>query len=242
VSPPVTLFNVSKRYGRHAALRGVTLTFNAPEIVGLVGPNGAGKTSLLRIIAGLLQPSDGEVTRGRPGGPGNPGNPANNLPYCIRYFAGECSLPPDVSAGAWSRLWTGRTRQDLARRAIGTLSRGMRQQLGLEATLSIASPSAVSAVPSLVLLDEPWEGLDPDTARWLSAQLVETRGRGTTVLVSSHRIHDLAEVCDRCVFLARGLVAEEVRMSTSMAVGIDRSALLFEAFDRVRSAEREGPR
>jgi len=115
----------------------------------------------------------------------------------------------------------------------------MRQQLGLETTLARHPEHRVW---SLVLLDEPWEGLDPDAARWLSTELVELRGRGATVMVSSHRIHDLAGVCDRCVFLRRGLVAEEVRMSKSMAAGLDRSAMLFEAFDRLSRSERGSER
>jgi len=216
------IVDVSKRYGRHWALHGVSLTLDAGQIVGLVGSNGAGKTSLLRIIAGLLQPTKGHVRREMSG------------TDSIRYFAGERALPPHVSADAWSRLWTGRERRDLGRRRIATLSRGMRQQLGLETTLSLPGNGHLS----LILLDEPWEGLDPDAARWLSAELIERRAQGSAVMVSSHRIHDLAQVCDRCVFLTRGLVAEETTMSMSMAAGVDRSALLFEAFDRVRSVER----
>jgi len=227
VSAACTLRNISKKYGRHWALQGISLTLDPSEIVGLVGPNGAGKTSLLRIMAGLLRPTTGEVQR-RSTGPGS-----------VRYFAGERALPPHVSANAWLRLWIGRGRQDLGRRQIATLSRGMRQQLGLETTLS--KPRGEHAV-SLVLLDEPWEGLDPDATRWLSTQLNEMRTQGAAVMVSSHRIHDLAEVCDRCVFLRHGLVAEEVRMSKSMAAGVDRSALLFHAFDRVRDAGRGAER
>ena len=227
MSAACTLTNVSRKYGRHWALHSISLTVDHSEIIGLVGPNGAGKTSLLRIMAGLLRPTTGDVRR-QTSGPGS-----------VRYFAGERALPPHVSANAWRRLWIGRARQDLGRRHIATLSRGMRQQLGLETTLS--KPSAQPAW-SLVLLDEPWEGLDPDATRWLSTQLIEMRARGAAVMVSSHRIHDLAEVCDRCVFLKHGLVAEEVRMSKSMAAGVDRSALLFEAFDRVRGSEREGVR
>jgi len=214
--------NIAKRYGRHWALRGVSLTLDAPAIIGLVGPNGAGKTSLLRIIAGLVQPTTGDVRR------------AGSATGSIRYFAGERALPPHVSADTWSRLWTGRARRDFGRRHIGALSRGMRQQLGLETTLSTSGDRHAT---SLVLLDEPWEGLDPDAARWLSAALLEQRRQGAAVMVSSHRIHDLAEVCDRCVFLAQGQVADEVTMSRSMAAGVDRSALLFEAFDRVRVIE-----
>lgn len=227
MSAACTLVNVSKKYGRHRALHGVSLTLDPSEIIGLVGPNGAGKTSLLRIMAGLLQPTTGDVRR------------RSLEPGSVRYFAGERALPPNVSANAWLRLWIGRRRQDLGRRPIATLSRGMRQQLGLETAL--AKPTAQRAV-SLVLLDEPWEGLDPDASRWLSAHLIEMRAEGAAVMVSSHRIHDLAEVCDRCVFLSHGLVADEVRMSTSMAVGVDRSALLFEAFDRVRGAARGAER
>ena len=86
----------------------------------------------------------------------------------------------------------------------------------------------------VVLLDEPWEGLDPDATRWLSNRLVERRNAGAAVLVSSHRIHDLADVCDRCVFLNEGRLADEVVLCPSVGVGIDRSALLLEAFDRMQ--------
>ena len=216
-----SLVNVSRRYGRHWALNGINLTLDTSEIIGLVGPNGAGKTSLLRILAGLLQPTTGAVTRQRAG------------IGTVRYFAGERALPPDVSANTWLRLWTGRRHSDLARRQIAKLSRGMRQRLGLETTL----PMSPDEHASMVLLDEPWEGLDPDATRWLSSQLIEVRAQGAAVMVSSHRIHDLADVCDRCVFLRRGLVVEEVRMSQSMAAGVDRAAMLFEAFDRVTGGE-----
>jgi ABC-2 type transport system ATP-binding protein len=223
MSAACSLVNVSRRYGGHWALNGINLTLDASEIIGLVGPNGAGKTSLLRIMAGLLRPTAGDVRRHNAG------------PGSVRYFAGERALPPQVSANAWLRLWACRRRDDLRRRQIARLSRGMRQQLGLETTLSKAPDRRAW---SLVLLDEPWEGLDPDATRWLSSQLIEARALGAAVMVSSHRIHDLADVCDRCVFLRRGLVVEEVRMSQSMAAGVDRSAMLFEAFDRLTGAER----
>jgi ABC-type multidrug transport system ATPase subunit len=226
VSAVCSLVNVSRRYGRQWALNGINLTLDASEIIGLVGPNGAGKTSLLRIMAGLLRPTIGDVRR------------QSSEPGSVRYFAGERVLPPRVSANTWLRLWTGRRRVDLRRRRIAALSRGMRQQLGLEVTLS-QSPNPGS---SLVLLDEPWEGLDPDATRWLSSQLIEARRQGASVLVSSHRIHDLADVCDRCLFLRRGRVVEEVRMSHSMAAGVDRSAMLFEAFDRLSGAEQGAER
>jgi ABC-2 type transport system ATP-binding protein len=218
VSAACSLVNVSRKYGRHWALNSINLTLDASDIIGLVGPNGAGKTSLLRIMAGLLKQTTGDV-RWQSSEPGS-----------VRYFAGERALPPHVPANTWLRLWAGHGREDLGRRRIAALSRGMRQQLGLEATLSTPSEQRRS---SLVLLDEPWEGLDPDATRWLSTRLIEIRALGTAVMVSSHRIHDLAGVCDRCLFLRRGLVVEDVRMAQSLAAGVDRSAMLFEAFDRV---------
>ena len=210
------LVAITKRYGRRLALQSVTLTLKAGEILGLVGPNGAGKTTILRIVAGLVHPTTGQIQRSalRPGS--------------VRYFAGERSLPPDVSARRWWRLWARRAPHEFGRRRMAVLSRGMRQRLGLETTLWGDAPSA------LILLDEPWEGLDPDAARWLSHRLVEKRNIEAAVLVSSHRIHDLADVCDRCVFLNNGRLVDEVILCPPVGVGVDRSALLFEAFDRMR--------
>ena len=84
------------------------------------------------------------------------------------------------------------------------------------------------------LWDEPWEGLDPDAAAWVSARLVDMRAFGSAVLVSSHRIHELAALCDRCVFLHAGRVAREVDVRSSTAA--NRSTLLFDAFEHSKSA------
>jgi ABC-2 type transport system ATP-binding protein len=100
----------------------------------------------------------------------------------------------------------------------------MRQRLGLETAL--ARPKSAA----LVLLDEPWEGLDPDAAAWLSNQLIEVRAAGTAAIVSSHRIHDLAAICDRCVFMNLGRIVQQVEFDASSRT--DRSAVLFEAFER----------
>lgn len=211
--PLVRLTNVSKRYGRETAVNGVTLSINPGEIVGLVGPNGAGKTTMLRMIAGLLRPTDGEVRLA-----------ADIARETIRYFGGEHTLPANVSARRWLRLWNVGDAASATPRRLGVLSRGTRQRVGLQAMVSYDNIK-------LLLLDEPWESLDPDACRWLSDTLLQKRSAGAGVIVSSHRIHDLADVCDQCVFLVSGRLAPEVVAFTGGAP-VDRSAVLFGAFDR----------
>ena len=201
--------DVSRRFGRRRALSNVTLGVDAGEILGLIGPNGAGKTTLLRILARLLRPSSGSI----------------ETPERVRYFAGEHSMPPTVYEGRWRRLWGLSPAHGTARK-LGTLSRGTRQRVGLESMLADRSAK-------LILLDEPWEGLDPDASRWLSAELRQRRAGGAGVVVSSHRIHDLADVCDRCVFLVGGELSSEAVTAGQLSETANRSSLLFAAFDRV---------
>jgi ABC-2 type transport system ATP-binding protein len=212
-----TLVEVSKKYRSHWALRRATLRAVSGEIVGLVGPNGAGKTTLLRIAARLMQPWGGTVDT--PSGPFG----------TIRYFAGERTLPPDVRVVGWRRLWQLPNDRQSGWKRMAALSRGMRQRLGLETVLSRPESAA------LVLLDEPWEGLDPDASAWLSAQLESVRATGASTIVSSHRIHDLAPVCDRCVFMNRGRITCEVDVSRTLPAA--RAALLFDAFEQSKKVK-----
>jgi len=135
-------------------------------------------------------------------------------------------MPPDVSARSWLALW-GRRGWRPDRRPIRVLSRGTRQRLGLEAALGGQSAR-------LILLDEPWEGLDPDASRWLSETLVAWRARGAAVVVSSHRIHDLAAVCDRSVFLVGGRLSCTSVVCTEDSPPSERADRLLQAFDRAR--------
>jgi len=210
----ISLGDVSKYYGRTAALASVSLTIDAGEIVGVIGPNGAGKTTLLRVCAGLLRPTAGRVDRSGP-------------PELTRYFGGERTLPPQVSARRWYALFDPAGASSVTRRRFSVLSRGTRQRLGLAGTLSAANMA-------LVLLDEPWEGLDPDASRWLSDELIHKRGAGVAVVVSSHRIHDLATVCDRCVYLVNGGLADEHVECGNGLPHETQVARLLDAFDRAR--------
>src|SRR6266853_6125372 len=118
------LVRVSKYYGRRSALIDVTLNVAAAEVVGLVGPNGAGKTTLLRILAGLVRPSSGTIE-------------SSGIPR-VAYFGGEHTLPGDVSARRWCSFRRSSDASQVTRRRFGVLSRGTRQRIGLDATLSAA--------------------------------------------------------------------------------------------------------
>ena len=172
---------VTKRFGPLQVLTHVWLQVRAGEAVGLVGSNGAGKTTMLRIAAGLVLPDRGSVRWAEPA-------PA------IRYFGGEMTLPPGVPARRWASLFGVGSSDG---RRIGTLSRGSRQLFGLRVVLA-------GADADLIILDEPWEGLDPPGSAWLTEVLGRWRDAGAALLISSHRLHDLDSVCTRFVLLEGG--------------------------------------
>jgi ABC-2 type transport system ATP-binding protein len=176
---------VTKAFGRHQVLNQAWLQVRAGEAVGLIGANGAGKTTLLRIAAGLVRPDAGSV-RWAP--------MTNDEQSRIRYFGGEMTLPPSVPAWRWASLF-GVASGD--RRRIGQLSRGNRQLLGLRVLLS-------GNYADLLVLDEPWEGLDPDGSAWLTDTVRRWRSVGAAILISSHRLYDLDSVCTRFLLLEGG--------------------------------------
>jgi ABC-2 type transport system ATP-binding protein len=176
---------VSKAFGRHTVLNQAWLQVRSSEAVGLLGANGAGKTTLLRIAAGLMRADGGSVRW-------LPSEPFSTPSVC--YFGGESTLPPNVSARRWASLFSVVAAE---RRPIGRLSRGNRQALGLR--VHLATPPA-----DIVLLDEPWEGLDPPGAAWLTDTLRRWQRSGSAILISSHRLYDLDSVCTRFVMLEDG--------------------------------------
>jgi ABC-type multidrug transport system ATPase subunit len=212
--------NLSVQQRRRLAFRGVSFELRAGQALGVAGANGAGKSALLRALVGGLMPNDGEIRiSGRV-----PRDALVRTPTA--YFAGEATLPGFARASAWGSLGTGEAVTSDTRR-IRTLPRGTRQLLGLRTELG-RHPL------SLVILDEPWEGLDPDAARWLNATLEAKRDRGAAVIVSSRRPEDLAGICDKYLFLTSYapflLSAHEVE-----PVGAVTAARLCEVFDAIRT-------
>ncbi len=204
--------SLSKFFGPHTALAGVTLSIGAGEFVTLVGPNGAGKTTLLRILATLLRPTsgtlriagldparDGTEVRRRIGFLSHRTLLYDDLTaeQNLRFYARMYGLP-DASARIdelLEQVGLADRRHDLVR----TFSRGMQQRL--------AVARAVLHRPSILLLDEPYTGLDPQATDALSALLGELTGEGCTILLTTHDLERGLAVGNRVVVLSRGRVA-----------------------------------
>jgi heme exporter protein A len=200
---------VTRNFGRRRALNRVTLTCRAGEIVALLGPNGAGKSTLLSIAATLLSPSSGTVRYGtqtvRDGGA--------RLRGRIGFLAHDLFVYPELSAAEnltfFARLHGLRecgSAVDAALRQaalhdrrddpVATFSRGMRQRLAIERALLHA--------PRLVLLDEPFTGLDDAAVEAVLRRLSTLRESGCIVLMTTHDLEMAARVADRAVVLSGG--------------------------------------
>ncbi|MBI4264917.1 MAG: ATP-binding cassette domain-containing protein [Acidobacteria bacterium] len=219
MTPVLMARDLAARYGRREVFHGLSLQVAGSRSLGVLGPNGAGKTTLLRVLAGLRTPSQGEVRiRGL-----EPRDAVGRTP--VAYFAGETTLPGAVRASAWSALATTDPITP-EHRPIRTLSRGARQVLGLRTVLG-RHPLA------LILLDEPWEGLDPDAARWLSTTIEAKRDKGAAIILASHYFQDLAGVCDAYLFLV-GSPPTLLQAHEISPVGPVTAALLIDVYDKLR--------
>jgi ABC-type multidrug transport system ATPase subunit len=219
VSPVlVSVRQATVHYGRREVFRDVSFDLGSSQSLAVLGANGAGKTTLLRMLVGCVTPTRGEIRiDGRP--------PRDALRRTgVAYFAGAATLPATVRAAAWGRLGNG-DEVTPDRRRIRVLSHGAKQLLGLRTVLS-RQPL------QLAVLDEPWEGLDVEGARWLSATLEAKRDRGAAIVVSSHRLHDLASVCDAYLFLMPQVVL--LKAHEISRAGPVTPALLADVFERVR--------
>jgi heme exporter protein A len=209
----LTLSDVSRNFGRRRALARVSFACDAGEIVGLLGPNGAGKSTLLGILATLVAPSSGEVRYGertaREAGAalrGRIGLLAHDLHLYPELTAGE-NLEffgrlygvPDARArvaGWLERAGLGERRDD----AVSGFSRGMRQRLALE--------RALLHDPRLVLLDEPFTGLDDAATFTLVERLRGLKAQGCIVLVATHDLETVEGLLDRVAVLREGRLVE----------------------------------
>jgi heme exporter protein A len=209
----LTLSEVSRHFGRRRALVRVSFTCEAGEILGLVGPNGAGKSTLLAIVSTLLAPTSGEVRYGehtaRQAGPalrGRIGLLAHDLHLYpeltarenLEFFARLYGLPDAASRVAAALVRAGLTER--AEEVISGFSRGMRQRLALE--------RALLHEPRLVLLDEPFTGLDDQATAQLVERLAELKRQGAIVVLATHDLETVERLLDQVAVLRDGRLVD----------------------------------
>ena len=216
-------------------LHGVDLDVQPGEVVGLIGPNGAGKTTLMSCIIGFLRPDGGEVSidgrasddiavRRRTGFVPERMNfdrRASGRAF-LRYMAKLAEVP---RAELDTRVDAMLERLGLAgaqKRLLSQYSRGMLQRIGMA--------QALIREPEFLFLDEPTSGLDPHGVFLVRELIAEQKARGAAVLLNSHQLAEVEKVCDRVVFLHKGVIAraETLRDATRIDIAV---TLLAGSFD-----------
>ena len=209
---PVEVRGLSKRYGDVVAVGGIDLTVEPGDIYGCLGPNGAGKTTTLRMVLGLIRRDAGMVRlfgRDPAHGPSSLDGVAGFVesPTFYPYLTGRENLELlGALDGGVERPWVEECLDrvellDRARDRVGGYSLGMRQRLGIAASLMRR--------PSLLVLDEPANGLDPAGIRDMRRLIGDLPAQGVTVLYSSHLLAEVEDVCNRVAILNDGRVAFE---------------------------------
>jgi len=211
--PPVAARGLVKRYGEIVAVDNVDLTVEPGDIFGYLGPNGAGKTTSLRMLLGLIRPTSGSV---RLFGRDPLFDGARALdgvagfvegPRFYPYLSGRRNLQllADLDGGAArGRIEEVLELVELRDRAgdrVGGYSHGMRQRLGIAASLLRR--------PRLLLLDEPATGLDPAGMRDMRELVRQLAGEGITILLSSHLLAEVEELCNRVAIIRKGRIVYE---------------------------------
>jgi ABC-type multidrug transport system ATPase subunit len=209
-APLVEVSGLTKRYGDTLAVDGVDLTVLPGEVYGFLGPNGAGKTTTLRILTGLISPTSGTV-RVLGGAPGQAQVLARTgsmieSPAFYPYLSGLDNLRvlaeyADVPRPRIDEVLALVDLADRARDRFSTYSLGMKQRLGVAA--------ALLKDPELVILDEPTNGLDPAGMRDMRRLIRELGADGRTVLLSSHLLGEVQQICDRVGIISEGRMVAE---------------------------------
>jgi ABC-2 type transport system ATP-binding protein len=205
----ITVESLSKKYGGRTVVDDITFTARAGRVTGFLGPNGAGKSTSMRMMVGLTQPDSGSATisgrrfRDLP----NPGREVGVMLDASAQHAGRSGreiltlaqqiigIPARRVAETLDMVGLSETNAD---RRVGSYSLGMRQRLGIAVAL-IGSPS-------VLILDEPANGLDPAGIRWMRDLLRVFADRGGTVLLSSHLLHEVEVIADDIVMIRNGRI------------------------------------
>jgi ABC-2 type transport system ATP-binding protein len=205
----IVLENVTKRYGQFTALDGVGLTARPGQVTGFLGPNGAGKTTSMRIMVGLTPADSGSATIGghRYADIPNPSRHVGVLLDASAQHAGRTGREVLRLSAETMGIRRERVEEMLelvglsgteAKRRVRNYSLGMRQRLGIA--------NALLGEPSVLILDEPVNGLDPAGIHWMRGVLRHFAAQGGTVLLSSHLLHEVEMIADEIVLIGRGKI------------------------------------
>jgi ABC-2 type transport system ATP-binding protein len=219
----IVVSGLRKRFGPTTALDGMTFTVQPGQVTGFVGPNGAGKSTTMRVILGLDAADAGHALIG--------GQPYRNLrrPLCqVGSLLDAAALQPSRTARN-HLLWLAHSQgltarrvdavieqaglQGAARRRAGGFSLGMRQRLGIAA--------ALLGDPATVMLDEPFNGMDPEGIVWMRGFLRSLAAEGRAILVSSHLMGELQDTADHLLVAGRGKLIADTSVAQLLATASD---------------------
>ncbi len=247
--------NLTKRYGGYTAVSNLTFSCEPGEIVGFLGPNGAGKTTTMRILTGYMPPTEGDAYIAGY----HTVNESLQARQQLGYLPETVPLYPEMTVerylhfmgqvrrleNVWDRVDDVLEAVDLLDRAesfIGNLSKGMRQRVGIA--------QALLHDPDVLILDEPTIGLDP-------AQIVEIRqiiadvGRQRTVLLSTHILAEVEQICSRVIMIMNGRIYADLPMSQikqggnqlslQLAQPIEQTSNILQTIEGVMAVSSSGP-
>ena len=224
----IEVSGLRKRFGPALALDGMTFTVNPGQVTGFVGPNGAGKSTTMRVILGLDAPDDGTALVD--------GRPYHQLKHPLRHV-GELLDAGALQPGRKARnhlLWLAHSQglsakrvdqvidesglRDVIRRKAGGYSLGMRQRLGIAA--------AMLGDPAVLMMDEPFNGMDPEGIIWMRGYLRGLAAQGRAILVSSHLMSEVEDTADHLVVVGRGKVIADTSVASLIASASDGLVML----------------
>lgn len=218
---------LSCRYGPRRAVTDLNLKLKKGEILGLLGANGAGKSTTMKMLAGVLAPSDGHVIVNGISLAENPREAKRQLGYLpeqpplypeltvleyLRFCSELREIPRNARADAVSRAMMECDLHSLSRRLIGNLSKGYQQRCGIA--------QAILHQPAIVILDEPTVGLDPIQIRGIR-RLIRTLGSERGIILSSHILAEVQTVCHRVAIMREGRVVYDEPLSVANSKSFD---------------------
>lgn len=217
------VFKVPMRRERVVAVRDLSLRVEAGEVYGLLGPNGSGKSTTLKVVLGLIPPTRGKtmvfgedsaLVRSRKDVGFLPENPYFYKfltgAETVRFFGKLSGLGPKELEPRVRELLELVGLTEAAGRRVGSYSKGMLQRVGLA--------QALVQDPGLLVLDEPTAGVDPVGSREIRDLILSLKARGKTILLCSHLLSQVQEICDRVGILARGALVREGRVAELLSV------------------------